>query len=524
MSMPANAQGGQIILDEVGSVPPSDPASIGRRVAKGAAWMVGLRIAFRCISVVSQLILVRLLSPTDFGLVASASVIYGMLGMLSELSTSMALMQMPNPTRADYDTAWTLGVLRGLAISAMLWFAAPLMGDYMRDPRVTDIVHVLAIAPVVSSFGSVGMVTLQRRLEFRQLFMFQLVGKVVAFLIAVGIAIVYRNYWALVFGGFAAQFIMVPLSYMFAPYRPAFSLSSARALLNFSKWLFVNNFLTMLDVSLMTLTLGRLNGVRDLGLYQVSYDLAAVPASEVAAPIRGPMYAGYARVADNLPALRDQVLAGFALLVMVTLPMSIGIAVTSDYVVHVALGAQWADATPIVALCAFYTLFDAIGHFTGGIYIVRHAQRLYVTIMAVSLLLRLALVIPGAIFGGVLGAVTGVMLSALANAILWFAFLRPLVQIDWMDLARVTWRSAAAASVMAACVVGAQMLWPRSDAPTVMALQWALLCGFGAVVHIGCQLLLWREAGKPAGPERHALDMVPGLLARVGLKWRPVRV
>ena len=57
-----------------------------------------------------------------------------------------------------------------------------------------------------------------------------------------------------------------------------------------------------------------------------------------------------------------------------------------------------------------------------------------------------------------------------------------------------------------------------------MALQWASLCGFGAVVHIGCQLLLWRWAGKPAGPERHALDMLPGLLARIGLKLRPVRI
>ena len=152
-----------------------------------------------------------------------------------------------------------------------LWFAAPLMGDYMRDPRVTDIVHVLAIAPVVSSFGSIGMVTLQRRLEFRQLSLFQLIGKVLSFLIAVAIAVIYRNYWALVFGGFAAQLLLVPLSYVLAPYRPAFSLRSVWPLLHFSKWLFVNNFLTMLDVSLMTLTLGRLNGVRDLGLYQVSY-------------------------------------------------------------------------------------------------------------------------------------------------------------------------------------------------------------------------------------------------------------
>jgi len=504
----------------MGSVPPLDTISIGRRVAKGAAWMVALRVAFRGISVVSQLILVRLLSPTDFGLVASASIIYGMLGMLSDLSTSLALMQMPDPQRADYDTAWTLGVLRGLVISVMLWLIAPVMGDYMRDPRVTNIVHVLAIAPLISAFASVGLVTLQRRLEFQRFFLYQLINKVIAFLIAVAIALVYRNYWALVFGGFAAQFVTVPLSYIIAPHRPSFSLRSARALLHFSKWLFVNNMLTMVDVSLMTMTLGRLNGVREVGLYQVSNDIASMPASEIAAPIRGPMYAGYARVADDIPALRDQVVAGFALLVMVILPISVGIGATSSYVVPVALGAQWGDAAPIVTLCALYALFDAIGHFTGGIYIARSAQRPYVAIMAVSLAVRVLLVVPAALLGGVVAAVAAATLSALFNAVLWFWFVRRLILVDWSNFARGTWRSAAATTLMGACVIAVQLLWPQSRSMPTIFLQWVLICSFGAAVHIACQMLLWRAVGYPVGPELQAFEMLQALLGRIGLKPR----
>ena len=209
---------------------------------------------------------------------------------------------------------------------------------------------------------------------------------------------------------------------------------------------------------------------------------------------------------------------------MVTLPMSIGIAITSDYVVHVALGAQWADAAPIVTLCALYTLFDAIGHFTGGIYIARHAQRPYVAIMAVSLL------IAGIARGARCharrrarrgGGDRGVGADQRGPVVRLF---RRLILVGWSDLAHVTWRSGAATAVMAACVISAQMLWPRSDALTAMILQWAVLCGAGAVVHIGCQLLLWRAAGMPAGPEMQVVGMLPALLARVGLKlppWHP---
>jgi lipopolysaccharide exporter len=504
-----------------GRPPSSDSAGIGGRVARAAAWMVLLRFVFRGIGIVSQLILVRLLAPEDFGLIASATVIYNMLDMLSELSITLALMQNPNPGRHLYNTAWTMGMLRGVLIGGALWLVAPWIGDYMHDPRVTSIVHVLSIAPLLQGLESVGIVTLRRDLRFERLFLYQLLNKVFGFLIAVPIAIIYRNYWALVFGGFAARFLTIPLSYVIAPYRPAFSLRNVRELFSFSKWLFVNNILTMVDNSVMTMTLGRLDGARELGLYQVSLDLGALPASEVAAPIRGPMYAGYARLAGDLPALRDQIVDGFALLLMVVLPMSIGIAVTANYAVHVALGDKWADAVPIVAFCSLYALFDALGHFTGNVYIVRNAQRPYVGIMAAGLALRVMMVVPAAIYGGVLGAVAAIALSALINAVAWFAFMRRLIHIGWSDLAHGCWRSFAATMVMAATVLAAQTMWPRSGSPATMMLQWVLLSVLGAAAHIGCQVLLWRAAGRPAGPEARVLGTVPALLARVG--WRSRR-
>jgi O-antigen/teichoic acid export membrane protein len=502
------------------SAPESGSAGLGGRVAKAAAWMVLLRFVVRGIGVVSQLILVRVLAPEDFGLIASSTVIYNMLDMLSELSISLALMQTPNPGPLLYNTAWTMGMLRGAIIGGALLLIAPFVGDYMRDPRVTDIVRVLSVAPLLQGLESVGMVTLRRNLRFERLFFYQLLNKVLGFLIAVPVAIVYRSYWALVLGGFAARFLTIPLSYVFAPHRPGFSLRHVRELLHFSRWLFVNNLLTMVDNSVMTVTLGRLAGARELGLYQVSLDLGAMPASEVAAPIRGPMYAGYARVADDPAALRDQVVDGLALLLTVILPMSIGIAVTSDYAVHVALGDKWADAVPIVSFCSLFALFDALGHFTGNVYIVRHAQRPYVVIMAIGLALRVAMVVPAALGYGVLGAVAAIALSALINMILWFAFMRRLILVQWIDLIRVSWRAVAATSAMAAAVLAAQMAWSRPIAPAETFVRWALLCGLGAAVQIGVQSALWYAGGCPSGPEERLLGALPALLARAGLRKR----
>ncbi len=476
-------------------------ADIQRKVVRSATWMVALRIAMRVISVISQLIMVRLLTPSDFGLVAGAGVAYAILDGLTETSMTLLLVQMHAPDRQHYDTAWTLVALRGLLVGVLLWLSGPLMAQYLHDARVLGIVRVMAIVPIVQGLESVGMIRLQRDLQFGRIFFYQLTNKAVGFLTALPLALMYRSYWALVLGGAAARLVSIPLSYVLSPHRPRFSLAGARAMMHFSKWLLVTNLLTMVDNSMMAMILVRVADLRALGLYQVSYDLAALPASEIAAPVRRPMHAGYARVADDLAAFRQQVLSGLGVLVAVMVPMAAGIAATAPYVVHVALGPQWGDATPVLALAAVYTMFDAIGHFTGGIYMVCNAQRRYVAIMAACLALRLALVVPTAIYGGVVAAVAVLALTAVVNAVVWFAGLRTLIGVTTADLVRPVWRSFAASLVMLAALASIETVWPRSTQFATMLVQWGALCALGAGVHIATQLTLWRLGGAGAGPE-----------------------
>ncbi len=490
----------------------TDTADVAHQVARGVTWMVLLRLAMRSFSVVSQLLLVRLLTPSDFGLVAGASAAYAILDGLTETSMTLVLVQMQAPQRHDYDTAWTLVAARGVIVGAALWAAAPFMGEYLHDERVGGIMHVLAIVPVIQGLESVGMVRLQRELQYGRIFFYQLANRLVGFMASLPLALIYRNYWALVLGGVAAKLLAIPLSYILAPHRPGLTVRSAPLMFSFSKWLLVNNVLTMIDNFLMPAVFGRIGGVRSVGIYQVSHDLAALPASEVAAPMRKPMHGGYARVADDLPALQRQVLDGLGFLTMLIVPMSAGICITAPYAVHVALGAQWSDATPLVALAAIYTLFDALGHFTGGIYMVRHAQRPYVMIMALCLALRVMLVIPAALYGGLVAAAAVMAATAVINAGLWFSHLRGILKLGWSDLLAPTWRSFAAAFTMMATVAAAEFSWPLQE--PIALLQWIAFSAMGAAIYVAAHLSLWAISGKPAGPETQLLRRLTFLTRR----------
>jgi O-antigen/teichoic acid export membrane protein len=93
-------------------------------MAKGAAWMIALRFAIRAIGLVSMIILARLLVPADFGLVAIAMALAGALAAMSEFGFQVALIQNQAADRRHYDTAWTLGIMRGLLVAGALAAAA----------------------------------------------------------------------------------------------------------------------------------------------------------------------------------------------------------------------------------------------------------------------------------------------------------------------------------------------------------------------------------------------------------------
>src|SRR5215468_7350366 len=123
-----------------GAEGPVDLSTIRRGVVTGASFMVLLRLCFRLVGIVSTLVLVRLLSPSDFGLFGLVTGASGVLDTLSQLSLQLALLRMQKPTRAHFDTAWTLGLLRALFFALMLAASAHLLSNFINDQRLPPIV------------------------------------------------------------------------------------------------------------------------------------------------------------------------------------------------------------------------------------------------------------------------------------------------------------------------------------------------------------------------------------------------
>ena len=492
-------------------------------MAKGAAWMIGLRFSIRCIGLVSVIVLARLLAPADFGLVAMATVLSAALTSMSEFGFQIALIQNQSADRRHYDTAWTLGLLRGVVVAGALAAAAGELAAVFADDRLKPILFWFAFGVLVMSFENIAVVDFRRDLQFQREFVYRGLAKLASFIVMIPVAIALRNYWALVVGTIAGQLASVAMSYMMCAYRPRLALSAWRELIRFSRWLLLNNILYLLYHRVDTFVIGRYAGAQPLGLFRVAMEIASLPTTEMVAPIRSAILPGYAKLAADRARLRADFTTTFGTIVIVAMPVAVGLALTADSIVRLLLGAQWLEAIPLLEVLCIAGVINVCTANTWPVFIALGRPWINTALMTVGVALLVPLLFWSVPKAGAIGAawvivtVAGIMLAS--NL---FATCR-LLEVSAGQLLAQVWRTLLAVVVMSGAVLGVETLWPTGGG--VFATASLLVCSVvsGAVAYMTFLWLLWRLAGVEEGPEQRAIWMLRTLLGRPPPQPAPVR-
>lgn len=497
----------------------SPAPSLTRRIATGAAWMILQRLAVRGIGLVSMMILARLLVPADFGIVALATSLSALLDALFEFGFDLALIHRQTRLdqagdRAHYDSAWTLTVLRGLATALILVAIAVPMGLLYGDPRLAEVMLWLAVAALASGFQNIGIVEFRRDLQFDYEFRLLVRAKIVAFLVTVALAWTLRDYRALVAGIIAGKLTSLGLSYLLHPYRPRFSLKAGRDFLHFSKWLCLDNIVTAIKTRSDAFVVGKIAGAEPLGFYALAYEISNLTSTELVAPISRVLFPGFAKIAQDRRRLAWGFVESLAVIVFVAAPMAAGIAMVSDYVVMIVLGAKWAPAIPLIEVLTLYGLLTLTS---------ANGAALYLSLGRPDLIVKrnlpgLAVLLPALVLGtwayGTLGAAWALVASAAVTCAVNFGLLHRHLQVRPGTLLAGLWRPLAAAGGMAAVLAAVKSRWPMQDGMAAIP-QVAALALLGAGVYAGLVLALWTLSGRPQGAETRALAVFGQLRARL---------
>ena len=480
-----------------------------KQLAVGSIWTAGVRAGISLMGLANTIILARLLTPEDFGLVAVAAVIFAITGAFTALSLSEALIQHPNPEREHYDSAWTLSVMRGLFVAAILC-GIGLCFSFYGDPRLEFILYAFGLTAFVDALRNPKLVDFQRRLSFHQALLIQLAEKLASLLVAITIALIYQSFWAIVAGWLASQVVAAVLSYLFIPYLPRFSLFQWRGLFSFSGWVALGSGIREVNWRADQLMVGAVLGAPALGQYNVGGRLAALPVRESVAPLVHVLFPAFSKLQDQQDRLRKAYLRAQRMLAMVALPVGIGFALIAGPLVEFAMGPKWAMAALVIQVLSILFAIQAIATPFAPMAMGLGRTRLIFIRDVINLIVRYPILVAGFFAGGLVGLLAARSVSTffIMGQDLFLA--RRLTGASFKQQIFSSWRAYSAAAFMAVIVWGLQVVGIGN--PTVPDL--AILVTAGGVSYLAATIGLWVFAGKPNGPESEIIEIAQSFFTR----------
>ncbi len=490
-----------------GPAPDSGSSSASApQTLRGSVWMIAMRWGARLIGLVSTLVLARLLTPADFGIVAMAMVFVSILELASYAGVDLALIRDRNAGREHYDSAWTVQLLQAAAVGLLLLACAPFVTTLFDDPRAVLVVQVMAINALVDGAQNIGVVAFRKELDFAKEFRFNIYRKLISAASTIVAALLLRNYWALVIGSLAGTVASVGLSYTMHPFRPRLSLSRVSEFWGFSLWLFVARLGAFLNRKLDAIVIGNGHGATAMGNYHVAQELGTMPATEVVMPIRRALFPTLSALPQESVTFQASLRESFGTLVVIIAALGAGLYATAPEVVRLALGATWEDAIPLVKWMALFGTFAGVSSFIEMMLWIENRTHLSALLNWIEVALLVPVLYVALTHTGIEGVAIGRVLVGAAMVVVAFGV------VSRMRDPVMVWSMTRAG--LAATVMVLVLYWLPLGGIDSSAAQLALKVSVGGLVYSLMTWGGWVASGRPPGVERIVLQWIAAKLSR----------
>jgi O-antigen/teichoic acid export membrane protein len=337
-------------------------AGMPQEAVSGCGWLSVSKGVARGGTFLQTAVLARFLAPADFGCVAVAMFILGIVEAFTEPGLNTALIQRKGAVHDYLDSVFTFGIGRSLLLGGAVYWLAPWCAAYWHVPDSAPLFRALALLLVIRALSNPALALLTRDLDFKRLCVVDITQSLSSFVLAVLVLAVRRDAWALVVPLLGSEAARVALSYRVHPYSPRLRIEwrRLRDLTRFGRWVLLSRITVFLGSQGDRAIVGRALGPGPLGLYQVAgaaASLARVTVGETLAYLAFPMLS---RCQDDLPNLRRTYLSFFGVVFVSQAAYCLAIVIFAGPIVTHVLGPQWIAAIPALRILALVYLLRGI--------------------------------------------------------------------------------------------------------------------------------------------------------------------
>ncbi|WP_032097168.1 MULTISPECIES: oligosaccharide flippase family protein [unclassified Alteromonas] len=326
-------------------------------LSKGAFLSASAKLLSKFIGLISTLILARLLTPSDFGVIAAVSIALYFFDVLGNVATEQYIMQKHRLRAGDLDTAWTINLLLKCFICFVLAGASGVIAEVLNKPEIATGLIVVSLIMPLNALKSPSLLQQKRMVRYNGIFALSIAEKLIAFVTVISAALLLKNFWAFIIADLAACFAGVILSYVWFKKLPHYRLSAWRDQFTFSSWMLGKNLVGYLRSQADTIFVSRYFAADTLGQYHLSRELAMMPGHYLLAPALEPVLSSLRSTVHIRDYFYQQVSTAVIITLMISLPIAVFISVFSEPIALTLLGNQWSTAGDVLRILSWLVVY-----------------------------------------------------------------------------------------------------------------------------------------------------------------------
>ncbi len=344
--------------------------TLSSRTVSGIKWTSVSQFGRQIVQWGTTLVLVRLLSPSDFGLVGMAIVITGFVTLFKDLGTSAAVIQKKDISEETLSSIFWLNAGIGFLAMLIIWSLSFCIGLFYHEPRVVPILRVLCLTFFFSGLGVVHQSLFEKKLAFNRLALFEIVSTLAGAIVAIGFALKGYSVWSLVYQTLVSTIMMTSLLWLFSSWKPRwiFARQHMSMIRDFSLNLTGFNLFSYLARNMDNFLIGRFLGAEALGYYALAYRIMFYPIQSVYSVVGRVLLPLYSEIQDDLERFRRVYLKIAHTIAMITFPAMIALMVLARPLVLAVFGPRWTPMIGLLMILAPVGLIQSIGTTVGIIY------------------------------------------------------------------------------------------------------------------------------------------------------------
>lgn len=344
---------------------------------RGIFWTAIDKYSGQIIAIGISMVLARLLTPYDYGVVATATIFINFISIFTSIGIGPALIQRKDLSKSDLNSIFSFTIIIGVIFGSITFACSRIIADYYENPELVPVIRLLSLSVFLGAVNMVPSALMSKNLRFREMATRSLIFQVIFGVIGVGAAFYGAGVYALICPPILSLICTFFYNNQFYPVKPTIRLSLAPIIkiFSFSSYLFLFELINYFSRNIDKIIIGKYMSANALGYYEKSYRLMQLPLQNITSVVYPVLQPVMSSLQDNLAEMASKYARIIGYFSLIGFPLAVMLHFCAEEIILIMFGAQWYDAIPAFKILALSVPFMLIINPTGPIFLSCNAPK-----------------------------------------------------------------------------------------------------------------------------------------------------